>query len=507
MSTVEELKIIVKAQIEEATKNLQKARKMLDQFGKDIKKQTEQSKKFATQWKTQFLVITGMSLVAMHAMIKASPTLSVSMYEMSYQFERVAYILGEQLGPAFEVLANIIGKAVDWFESLPAPVQQFIAAAITLTAVIGTVVSIGMTLGPILSMIGVTGVAASGGITVLGMSMTTLIPIIGLVIAAGALLYVAWTNNWFGIRDKTKAAISWLSTNIPKFIENVKAAWSKGVTLMKAIWTGDWKTIEKITSKITSRLPGPIGDALKLQLRLVKDGLGMIKAIFRGDWKAAAEYAKDALKGVLSFLTGLKDWMMKAGENLIKWFVSGFEKAKDWASEQVKSFTEWLASFFGGSLPERGALKNIVNYGIHLIEYYIFGLKKAKTLVEDQVKSFAEWLSGFFGGSLPERGPLKYIVRMGEELATAFTTGITAGMGKISPKFPLTVTKEIVRPREPTPVITPIVKTGGGTNINVVNMEPQIPITVKEEVSRIELEDLFRRIVSEMFDQYIRRIG
>jgi len=456
------------------------------------------------------------------------------MYEMSYQFERVAYILGEQLGPAFEVLANIIGKAVDWFETLPAPVQQFIAAAITLTAAIGPLIGLITTLGPLLSMIGVGGVAASGGITVLGMSMTTLIPVIGLVIAAGALLYVAWTNNWLGIRDKTKAAISWLSTNIPKFIENVKAAWSKGITLMKAIWTGDWKTIENITSKITSRLPGPIGDALKLQIRLVKDGLGMIKAIFRGDWKAAAEYAKDALKGVLSFLTGLKknmarigknlvlafktgflnfftglkDWMIKAGENLIKWFVSGFEKAKDWASEQVKSFTEWLASFFGGSLPERGALKNIVNYGINLIEYYISGLQKAKSLVEDQVKSFTEWLSGFFGGSLPERGPLKHIVRMGEELATAFTTGITAGMGKISPKFPLTVTKEIVRPREPTPIITPVVKTGGGgTKINIVNMEPQIPITVKEEVSRIELESLFRKIVSEMFDEYTRRIG
>jgi len=373
---VEQLKIVLEAEIGAAVKNLQTAQKILKEFRGELKEAETESKKAFRTWHLAFMSVSAAAMGTMYAMIRASPTLSVAMAEMQFQMERVYYVLGEELGPVFETVANLLGKLVDWFVSLPEPVQQFISMVVLLTAVLGPVISFLGALGPLLSAVGLGAGAAAGGVTVLGVSMSTLIPVIGLVIAAGALLYVAWQNNWLGIRDKTKIVVDWLSTNIPKFLSSLKTAWQKTTTLIKAVWTGDWRTIENTVSGVLNRLPKPLAASLKLQLRLVKDALGIVKAVFRGDWKAAANYAKDAIHGLLDWFTSLKDWMMEAGKKLIEWFVSGFEKAKTYAEEQVKNFTEWLAGFFGGSLPERGPLKNIVIYGKELGEAFTGGVRK-----------------------------------------------------------------------------------------------------------------------------------
>jgi len=127
---------------------------------------------------------------------------------------------------------------------------------------------------------------------------------------------------------------------------------------------------------------------------------------------------KDAIQGILNFINDLKDWMIKAGENLVKWFLEGFEKAKEWAADQIKNFTDWIASFFGGSLPERGPLRNIVEYGKELAHAFSMGISTA-TGREAPITATAPFIGG--GG-----GTVYNIVHLEPRIELSHTTATTS---------------------------------------------------------------------------------
>lgn len=84
-------------------------------------------------------------------------------------------------------------------------------------------------LGPILIIVGKVITFIGTLITIagtLGVSLSGLLLPIALIIGAMTLLYLAWKNNWGGIREKTAAAILWIRTKIQEFIEAVKAWWA-----------------------------------------------------------------------------------------------------------------------------------------------------------------------------------------------------------------------------------------------------------------------------------------
>ncbi|RLI85279.1 MAG: hypothetical protein DRP01_06545 [Archaeoglobales archaeon] len=274
---------------------------------------------------------------------------------------------------------------VDWFIALPKPVKQFIAVIIVLIALLGPIIGLLTTLGPLLGAIGIGGTAAAGGITVLGVSLGTLIPVIGLVIVAIALLYVAWVNNWGGIQDITYGAIDAISEGINTFVEIMTETWETGLALIKAIWAGDWQEVENILLDIFGRLPGPLADFAELGLGIIKDMMGAIVAIFSGDWDKAAEYMAKAMEKIQELILNLGKWMYEAGKNLINSLVQGIQDAVAAAGDALSEAAEGVSDYFGGSLPEKGPLKNIYRYGQELAEFYAAGISKGLSRVESQL--------------------------------------------------------------------------------------------------------------------------
>lgn len=62
------------------------------------------------------------------------------------------------------------------------------------------------------------------GIKALRVAMMAMNPWMLVIAAAIALLYLAWTKNWFGIRDKTAAVIKWLIGQFKRFREFIQPA-------------------------------------------------------------------------------------------------------------------------------------------------------------------------------------------------------------------------------------------------------------------------------------------
>ncbi|HZM23781.1 MAG TPA: phage tail length tape measure family protein [Anaerolineales bacterium] len=162
----------------------------------------------------------------------AGDTTAGKMAQLTNAFDDLKETVGAQLIPVILPLVKGLTKLVETLASLPAPVQRIIIVFLALAALAGPVIlfagSIISAIGSIaglassLGALGITLPALSAGIATVGTTITaTLLPAIGAVIVAllpilailaGLLLwvgivYLAWKNNFLGMRDNINALI------------------------------------------------------------------------------------------------------------------------------------------------------------------------------------------------------------------------------------------------------------------------------------------------------------
>ena len=119
--------------------------------------------------------------------------------------------IGLALMPTVNKLVEVIKSIVSWFENLDANTVKWIATLLLLTTAIAGI------LGPIFLLIGFLPQIAAGFVLVqAAMGPVTLI-ITAITIGITA-LGLAWANNWGGIQEKTKIAITFV-------VELVKFLW------------------------------------------------------------------------------------------------------------------------------------------------------------------------------------------------------------------------------------------------------------------------------------------
>ncbi len=152
------------------------------------------------------------------------------------------------IGPLVEkYLEPLIKKAIDVTNAI----NEWVLKNPELAEQLGIVAVLVAGLGPVLFTIGsiISGVGAAFG--VMGVAVGALLSPIGLLIAAGALLYLAYTNNWLGIRDTINDAIAfilpilgmlyaWFVTDglpfIEESIDNFLTNWGIFTTALSTAW-------------------------------------------------------------------------------------------------------------------------------------------------------------------------------------------------------------------------------------------------------------------------------
>ena len=128
--------------------------------------------------------------------------------------------LAKILNPMFHDLNDIVSKMQEFSKAHP-EIAKITAELLAFTT------AVLLTVGPIVLLTGVIGYLStakmfSQGFNLLGLAIKGASgPVLGLI-AAGYLLYQAWTNDWGGIREKTKAVTDWLAQEIPKAVKNIK---------------------------------------------------------------------------------------------------------------------------------------------------------------------------------------------------------------------------------------------------------------------------------------------
>jgi len=210
------------------------------------------------------------------------------------EFAELAKVAAQSLVPALIQLIPVITGLLNAFNRLPMPVKKAMA---TFTLMAG-VASAG--LGPALMGVGRTipllvgklGVLSGGFSSVASLISGTVIPLLtnpltlaiaGVALAVGG-LYLAWTQNWFGIRDKLSeawASISMKFASIKEWLmETLRAALDKAYR--------DWRKAWEL-----------VGDALKYAWR------NIIKPVFdKIAWTIGQ--LKGAVQGLIDLISSIE---------------------------------------------------------------------------------------------------------------------------------------------------------------------------------------------------------
>ena len=254
-TVIEKMTIKLSAPTEEAIKHLEEANRHLDETRDKMKISAEETESWWKKNRMTMAAIAAATAGMMYAIMRASPSMSITMAEIRWQFQYMAYIVGEATAPVLRAFIPLLRAMAEAFAGLPEGIQMVIGVIIMVTMVVNTMTA---AMGP-------------WGLAILA------------IILAVVLLKTAWEENWGDIQGKTEAVweviepiFNALKTIFEAYVEYLNAVydvlekvWGALETLadklepirgfLDAIWTG----IENFIGILEDVL-GPLQDAIDL---------------------------------------------------------------------------------------------------------------------------------------------------------------------------------------------------------------------------------------------------
>jgi|GEM_PF-2956183 len=244
--------------------------------------------------------------------IDSSPALKKQVDEINGSFGTMAKSLGKSLIPTARKLASVMKGLAKWFSGLSSNTRWAIGvvfALVTGVVVLSQVVlALATAIGGIataFSTLSAVGGVLSGAMAALSTSMLPIIAIALALIAVVGILYLAWKNNLFGIRNVVKQAFAAVTSAIKKFVGFVKPFVEK---FLSAVFEGRWKdalkTVLNFTKAVLRKvLKTYVTFALAVNSEIAKLGARIVSG-FELAWKSAANATKQWINSLVGFFEG-----------------------------------------------------------------------------------------------------------------------------------------------------------------------------------------------------------
>lgn len=187
--------------------------------GRVARRQTRDIASWLKENKKQVAAIGAAMAASVGVLLRKSPAMQVASSRIQFQFEMLAFALGQELKPAFDAVADGVETAVQWFRDAPESVQTLIAVLVGGAGLAGALATV-----------------AAGIAGVVGLLSGTVLTVIGTVVAAIAALAISWETNFLGMRDTLKD----VAGTIADIMRGVWKVVKNAVQLVFNIITGDW---------------------------------------------------------------------------------------------------------------------------------------------------------------------------------------------------------------------------------------------------------------------------
>jgi TP901 family phage tail tape measure protein len=298
--------------------------------------------------------------------------------------------IGQALLPAIneivQALIPVVKGFAQWAKEHPGIVKLGVAIA-AVVAVIGPVV---VGIGMLISAISTIGSVISGAVSAIGAIIGAIAAIgwpVLVVIGILAALYLAWRNNWLGIRDFLKPVIDtivgWISglvsqivgffrwlydtllggSLIPDLVTGMLTWFSNMVTFVTGLWSNLVYSIINFASQILSQI---LAWLATLYYAFVTSWNTITNTVIQATtnmWKQASGILNSMKENILSILGSVVSGAYEAGKSLAARFGEGImSKLRD-VYEKVKDFVGKIRALLPGSDAKEGPLSDLYAAG------------------------------------------------------------------------------------------------------------------------------------------------
>lgn len=211
-----------------------------------------------------------------------------SLEKLKSSVDVAATSFGEALAPAISAVADIIQKAVDWFNGLDESQQSMIATIALVVAAIGPLLLIvGSLVSAIGSIMTFAPLLAGAGAMIAPMFLAV-VAVIAAVVAAGIALY----QNWDTIKEKAGQLKDWIGEKWDAIKEKCSEVWDGIKEKVSQTWDG----IKETVSEKVSSVKETISEKWSGIKESVSSGMDRVKEAVSNGWDGA----KTATSGALS---------------------------------------------------------------------------------------------------------------------------------------------------------------------------------------------------------------
>jgi TP901 family phage tail tape measure protein len=396
---------------------------------------------------------------ALPRLIAQIPGVVANMIELGKQFVAAATMVYNAVAPVVSFVAGLVDlKGILLIVgglmavSAVASVVSFVASIV---GAVASVVSFVASIGGVLGSLGGLGVALGGAgaaFTAILAAIGPVILIVGAVGAAIAALYLAWQNNWFGIRDITQQALAMvrdLLANFPETIAGLKEAfftWASGAmqrlrdgftAAKQMVLDGLGWVVDGIRSFFGERIV-PLGQQMFDRgvdvLRRLRDGFA--NAI--SEPRAALENALNHVRNLVGEHLGpTGQQMFDRGRDVLRRLGDGFREMGGQAREEMRRVL--------ADIQERGVAEGLGLLAGRMYEKaregmgrFVAGVNEAAPNLRNDVQralnAVTEVANGWIGGAgnhLNAKGR-EAVQRMADGMnAINLAAGIGGALGKI----------------------------------------------------------------------------
>lgn len=333
--------------------------------------------------------------------------------------------LFEAINNLMPLLTQVIGfvaGVIEKFTALPVGVQTGIAVFLAIIAAIGPVVT---TIGGLIA-----GVGAIGGVfetlaafigpavaAILAAIMPIALPILA-VIAVVALLYLAWTNNWGGIRD-------FITALMPQIGAFLTTAWTTIQTFLTTTWTTIatsattiWTAISTFFTTIMALVANMITTTWDVIQATVTAIWTMIQAVATAIWQAISLMIQTELTILSGVITAILQVMQGN-------FAGAWETIKTTAVTAFTTLCEGVVGILNG------LVSAAANAGQGMMTAFRDAIVSRANAALDAVRAIVAQIRSLLPGSDAEMGPLSDLTASGRALPATLAAGIGAGMGAV----------------------------------------------------------------------------
>ena len=342
---------------------------------------------FGMQLQRTFLGFLKSAITTYMKVTEGQTRLGKAMLKAQAAWEFFKFSIIKALSPLIIYFAELAANLADFISAHPF-LLKIIAGFVLLGAVLGTAMvwfgQLGLGIWGITKLLSVLpGLFGTiGGAFSTLMANPILIAIAGLV-AAGAFLYLAWTNNWFGIRDTLTAVWNGLVGIFTGLVDWLTKGITGALLFFQGIWNTIWGALEPYVSPILQDLMEIWNATMKFLITVLREWWEIQKMIFQlfivivlkigeklerylgpvfqsvfGAMKATAEAFGNAIKWVwehlikppLEAMVSMMHRVKEVYDATIGAIAGAVTGAAEWVKGGIAGATEWVKSLQGGGI-------------------------------------------------------------------------------------------------------------------------------------------------------------